>query len=100
MRWQLLSPAMKWIESLLADGRLHHDGNPVLAWCFGNVVVKPDHNDNIFPRKAAPAKKIDLAVATILAASRAMHYDNPEVFELSADDESSSVYDSRGIRTL
>ena len=93
MRWQLLSPAMKWIESLLADGRLHHDGNPVLAWCFGNVVVKPDHNDNIFPRKAAPAKKIDLAVATILAASRAMHYDNPEVFELVANQNENAAMD-------
>lgn len=93
MRWQYLSPAMKWLESLLVDGRLHHDGCPVLAWCMGNVVVKPDANENVFPRKATPAKKIDLAVALIIAAARAMHFDNPEVLDLHPEGSDSAAMD-------
>lgn len=93
MRWQFLSPAMKWIEVLLMDGRLHHNGDPVLAWCMGNVVVKPDNNGNIFPRKDSPAKKIDAALALIMAASRAMHHDNPSVFDLVAEPDDSAAMD-------
>lgn len=93
MRWQFLSPAMKWIEVLLMDGRLHHNGDPVLAWCMGNVVVKPDNNGNIFPRKDSPVKKIDAALALIMAASRAMHFDNPSVFDLVAEPDDSAAMD-------
>ena len=39
---------------------------------FSNVEVAPDRNDNIFPRKASAEKKIDAAVATIIAVGRAM----------------------------
>lgn len=77
-----LSEPMRWIEQLLAEGRLHHDGDPVLGWCVLNVVVRPDAKDNIFPRKLSPAKKIDAAVGLIIAASRAMHYDDESVFDL------------------
>lgn len=81
-RTEYLDPAMKWIEVLLTEGRLHHNGDPVLKWCMCNVVVKPDAKENIFPRKTSPQKKIDAAVGLIIAASRAMHYDNEDVFEL------------------
>lgn len=84
MRVNPLSPAMRWLESLIADGRLHHDGNPVLSWCLGNVTVKPDANDNIFPRKDAPELKIDAAVGLIVAAARAMLFDSAEVFDLQS----------------
>ena len=93
MRWQFLSPAMKWLEVLLIDGRLHHNGDPVLAWCMTNVVVRPDNNGNIFPRKDSPVKKIDAALALIMAAARAMHYDSPSVFELVADGGDSAAMD-------
>lgn len=65
-----LSPAMKWIEGLLEDGRLHHDGDPVAQWGVANVVVRPDHNDNVFPRRQNRKKKIDPALAMIIAACR------------------------------
>lgn len=67
-----LSEPMKLIAALIEDGRFHHDGNPATEWMFSNVNVKPDHNENIFPRKAKPELKIDAAVATIIAMSRAM----------------------------
>lgn len=77
-----LSPAMRWLEVLIAEGRLHHDGDPVLEWCLCNVVVRPDAKENIFPRKLSPAKKIDAAVGLIIAAARAQYFDNESVFEL------------------
>lgn len=67
-----LSEPMKLIAALIDDGRFHHDGNPATAWMFSNVEVQADRNENIFPRKAKPELKIDAAVATIIAMSRAM----------------------------
>jgi phage terminase large subunit-like protein len=68
-----LSAPMKWIDGLLKSGRLHHNGDPVAAWAVNNVEVKPDQNDNWFPRKPiSRAKKTDPAIALIIAVSRAM----------------------------
>jgi phage terminase large subunit-like protein len=67
-----LSEPMKLIAALIDDGRFHHDGNPATLWMFSNVEVFEDRNGNIFPRKASGEKKIDAAVAAILAMGRAM----------------------------
>jgi phage terminase large subunit-like protein len=56
----------------MRSGRLQHDGNPVLEWCVGNVVGKPDRRGNFYPTKARPEQKIDAAVALIMAIGRAM----------------------------
>lgn len=61
--WKYLDPAMKEVEAAVLSGRLHHTGDPVLLWAISNVVVKPDANDNIFPRKEKSANKIDPATA-------------------------------------
>lgn len=67
-----LSDPMKQLEALVKDGRLHHDGNPCLAWMIGNVTARPDAKDNIYPRKESFEKKIDGAVAAIMALSRVL----------------------------
>jgi phage terminase large subunit-like protein len=67
-----LSEPMKLIAGLIDAGRFHHDGNKATMWMFSNVEVAEDRNENIFPRKSSAEKKIDAAVATILAMSRAM----------------------------
>lgn len=67
-----LSEPMKLIAALIDAGRFHYDGNPATLWMFSNVEVFEDRNGNIFPRKANAAKKIDAAVAAILAMGRAM----------------------------
>ncbi|MEY5101233.1 MAG: hypothetical protein RJA36_3952 [Pseudomonadota bacterium] len=67
-----LSEPMKLIAALVDAGRFHCDGNRAMLWMLANVEVMVDRNDNIFPRKAKPENKIDAAVATILAMSRAM----------------------------
>jgi phage terminase large subunit-like protein len=66
------SAPMMELEAAIQQGRFHHDGNPVLTWCIGNVVVKPDRNGNIAPNKEGEARKIDAAVALINAMVRAM----------------------------
>lgn len=71
------SEPMKLIAALIDDGRFHHDGNPATLWMFANVEVFEDRNGNIFPRKASAEKKIDAAVAAILAMGRAMLGEQP-----------------------
>ena len=79
---------MRELEAAMKSGRFHHDGNPILGWMMGNVVSKEDANSNVFPRKETNAKKIDGAVALLMAISRAQFlasddagnngfYDNP-----------------------
>lgn len=85
-----LSDAMKLVDSLIADGRIHHDGNPCMNWQMSNVVAHEDANENVLPRKARDEAKIDGAAALITAMVRA------QVVEGSTG----SVYSTRGIRTL
>ncbi len=72
MQTRHLSEPMKKIAALIDAGRFHHDGNPAYVWMLSNVEVWTDRNENIFPRKLRPQNKIDAAVATIIAMSRAM----------------------------
>jgi len=67
-----LSEPMKDLSALIDAGRFRHDGNPAYVWMLSNVDVKPDRNENIFPRKVRASNKIDAAVATIVAHNRAM----------------------------
>lgn len=70
--WKHLDPAMKEVEAAVLAKRLHHTGDPVLAWAMGNVMVKPDANENVFPRKENSASKIDPASALFNGMVRAM----------------------------
>lgn len=67
-----LSEPMKLLEAALKEERVHHDGNPCHAWQMGNVTVKEDANENIFPRKEKRENKIDFAVALVMAFGRAV----------------------------
>lgn len=67
---QHLSAPMKLIDGLIKDRRLHHNGDPIAAWGVSNVEVRPDQNDNWFPRKQSRYKKTDPAVALIIAMAR------------------------------
>lgn len=74
-----LSAPMKFIDGLVQSGRLHFNGDPVATWGVSNVSVKPDRNENWFPRRTAAKKKIDPALMLILAMSRAMLSDGAAV---------------------
>lgn len=64
---QNFSPALKELLALVADRRIHHNGDPVLAWAISNLVGHTDAKDNIFPRKERPENKIDPVIALLMA---------------------------------
>lgn len=69
---QTLSEPMKELAALFLAGRIEHAADPVLSWMISNVVARKDAKDNVYPRKAREENKIDGAVATIMAMSRAI----------------------------
>jgi phage terminase large subunit-like protein len=86
----MLSPAMKEKERLLRGGQMTHDNNPVSRWCFGNVIVAVDGNENVKPMKNRSIERIDLEVAGIIAMA--------VIVKLGANEV--SVYETRGMRSL
>lgn len=64
------SEAMKYVEAMVKEGRFHHDGNELLTWMMGNVAVKPDYKDNVFPRKNTAQGKIDGAICIFMLMNR------------------------------
>ncbi|WEG14145.1 terminase large subunit [Pullulanibacillus sp. KACC 23026] len=85
------SPAMKMIERLMKSGKMTHEENPLARWCWGNVVVAVDGNENIKPMKNKSKDRIDVTVAMINAMATAI---------LMGEQEKESVYEKRGVRTL
>uniref|UniRef100_UPI00333ED19B terminase large subunit n=1 Tax=Castellaniella defragrans TaxID=75697 RepID=UPI00333ED19B len=81
-----MSDPMKELEAAIMSGRFHHDGNPIMTWCVGNVIGKhiPGNDDIVRPIKQGNDNKIDGAVAVIMAISRAM---------VPPEQEQTSVYE-------
>lgn len=73
--WKHHSPAMSEVHVALAQGRLLHDGSPLMAWCMGNLVGVVDRHGNMTPDREGPTKKIDLAVALFNGMYRALTAD-------------------------
>lgn len=67
---QTMSEPMKAFEALVLQGKLKHNGNPMMTWMVSNVVCHRDVKDNIYPRKEREENKIDGAVAAIMAIGR------------------------------
>ena len=72
MTVQNLSAATKKVDALIAEGNIHHNGDPVLAYMLSNVVGHYDRKDNVYPVKGPDKKPIDGAIALIMAMARAM----------------------------
>ena len=84
---QWLSEPLKWMQALIISRRLHHVGCPLVTWSVSNVVAKPDHNENVFPRHAGDKHelKIDPVSAALNALVRAREVLNlppPKPFEV------------------
>lgn len=62
----------KEFELAVREGRIVHNGNPVLRWCASNLVIHCNAYDHIMPYKARCADKIDPIVAVIMGLSQAM----------------------------
>lgn len=70
-----MSPAMKMIEQLMKRGMMSHEKNPLARWCWGNVAVAVDGNENIKPMKNKSKDRIDVTVALINAMATAMLFE-------------------------
>ena len=86
-----LNEATKKIMELVARGKLHHGGHPVLRWHAGAAATQTDGRDNIMfdkPDRAKSTARIDgmQALATGLS-------------QLLASGGGPSVYESGGIKT-
>lgn len=64
--------AVKEVERLVASGKLHHGGNPVLAWMLANVVMTTDANGRRKPDKEKARERIDGVTALLMAVKRWM----------------------------
>ena len=87
----MFSDPMKELQAAVYAGRLHHNGDPVLAWAMSNVKVREGNNETLFPRKGPNDKlKIDPVSALLTGFNRAYTAPIPP----------KSVYETRGVRTL
>lgn len=84
-----MSPGMKEMERLLRSGQMTHEKHPVGRWCFGNVAVAIDGNENLKPMKNKSKDRIDLTVAWINAMNIAI-----------TQEDDQHVYNIRGMRSL
>jgi len=84
-----VSEPLKFLDAIIREKKIRHNGNPVLRWCFSNVVAKEDHNENIYFRKSHEKFKIDLVVGGTMALAGWIQ-----------NEEKESVYEGRGIIVL
>lgn len=65
----------KTFEKLVFEGKLKHDGNPILEWMLSGCVVIADANENIKIHKGNSnkhGKRVDGIIATIMALGGSM----------------------------
>ncbi len=79
------APAVDAFERALLEGRMQHNGNPLLRWQAGNLIVEPDPAGNRKPTKAKSLDRIDGLVSAIMACG------------LAATDEGPAVYRGEGL---
>lgn len=59
--------AIRDFQQCIVDGRLKHDGNPLLRWCVNNAVIAADRQDRWMFDKRSSSEKIDPLVAVVMA---------------------------------
>lgn len=53
------------LEHMIYRKQVVIDDNPVIRWCFANVLIKTDENENRKPIKSSAHQKIDIVIAFI-----------------------------------
>ena len=53
------------LEHMIYRHQVVIDDNPIIRWCFNNVLIKTDENANRKPIKSADNQKIDIVIAFI-----------------------------------
>jgi phage terminase large subunit-like protein len=64
-------PVREFLKAL-ADGRIIHEGDPVLTWQALNLTIKRNASDQWMPDKSNPKLKIDAMVALLMAFSECL----------------------------
>jgi len=64
--WHFNKPT-KEFERLIKSDKIIIDNNPITRWCFSNVTLKYDHNENCKPVKLVDMQKIDGVIAILEA---------------------------------
>lgn len=91
-----LTDPMNYVEMLLRDGQVEHDGNPLVRWAFGNTSIfqngsgQKKYVKETRGKSVAQTKRIDPIAALICGIARAKFHD------LAAQQ---SVYETRGLIT-
>jgi phage terminase large subunit-like protein len=78
------APAVDAFERALLEGRMRHNGSPILKWQAGNVIVETDPAGNRKPSKAKSIDRIDGIVSAIMAAGQAATTQTPVPFDIGA----------------
>lgn len=73
-----LSIPTKTFREAAYDGRVKHNGDPLLRWAMNNAVIKMDDQENIMISKKISKERIDPAAAVINAFARAMYGEKTE----------------------
>ena len=88
---QTLSEPTKRFREMVLQGKIVHDGSPLLIWALSNAVEVSDNNGNIKLSKKHKddSQRIDPLAAIINALVRAM-----------VNEDKASIYEKRGMRSL
>jgi len=72
--YRSMSPALRDLEVDLLEGRIVHDGNPVMTMCAANAIVQEDPAGNRKLIKPHPASRIDGMITLTMARAMAATY--------------------------
>lgn len=62
-----MAPAVNEFETLLLEGQIKHNGNPVMTWCAANAVTTTDPAGNRKVTKEKATGRVDGIVAALMA---------------------------------
>lgn len=94
-QYSMVTDPLNQIEILMREGKLTHEPNPLVRWCFGNAQIHTNGNaqkklvKEHRGKSAVRTKRIDPIVAMVNGMARAKFYQ-----------DAVSVYESRGIRSV
>lgn len=69
---------VKTFLTLLSEGRIIHDGNPVMGWAADNLVLRTDAAGLVMPDKLKSTDKIDPMVAGLMGFSEILFHDSDD----------------------
>ena len=74
-----MSPPSKELEKLILARNIVFPDNPVLSWCFSNVIAEIDAAGNVKPSKKKSREKIDLVVSSVMSLDGALRNQKREI---------------------